>query len=72
MACLIVSNGHGEDSIALHIIKAIQKRDPSMQVQAFPLVGEGRCFKAHNIDVVGHNPIFPSGGFIRSFSICLI
>ncbi len=71
MACLIVSNGHGEDSIALHIIKAIQKRDPSMQVQAFPLVGEGRCFKAHNIDVVGHNPIFPSGGFIRSLSVLL-
>lgn len=69
MRCLIVSNGHGEDTIALTILNALKKQNSSLRYHIFPLVGNGHCFVKAGYDVACENPVFPSGGFIRSFSV---
>jgi len=60
-----MSNGHGEDAIAFNIIKAFRKRISDADVTVFPLVGQGLAYK--DMTVSYQNPIFPSGGFLRSF-----
>ena len=66
MNVIIISNGHGEDIIACNIAKALQDRDASVTLSAYPLVGEGHSYTALNIPVKTSNTTFPSGGFIRS------
>ncbi|MCP9929032.1 lipid-A-disaccharide synthase-related protein [Cyanobium sp. CH-040] len=64
---LVLSNGHGEDVIALQLIAALQRRRPDQQVQVLPLVGEGRVFgdaeRAGLLRLVGPRQPLPSGGF---------
>ena len=65
---LCLSNGHGEDAIALRILRALQFLDPSPgevpEIAALPLVGEGHTYANANIPVVGPVKAMPSGGFI--------
>ena len=62
---LVVSNGHGEDQIAAAILRPLMAQCPTIQAVAIPLVGKGMAFSKLGILVLGENPSFPSGGFIR-------
>lgn len=65
---LCLSNGHGEDAIALRILQALQSLDhpsgQSPEIAALPLVGEGHTYINNDIPVVGPVKAMPSGGFI--------
>lgn len=64
MKLLCLSNGHGEDLIALRILDQLQHQVPSLELAALPLVGEGRAYTQHDIAVIGPVKRLPSGGFI--------
>ena len=67
MNMAIISNGRGEDWIALNLIMVLQA-NPKHAITTFPLVGNGDIYKQHQLPVKTKNPTFPSGGFIRSLS----
>ncbi len=63
---LIISNGHGEDVIALEIIKRLLKKIKIKTIEVMPLVGNGNIFdsiKSKNFHKIGHLKNLPSGGF---------
>ncbi|MFM7313494.1 MAG: lipid-A-disaccharide synthase-related protein [Cyanobium sp.] len=64
---LVLSNGHGEDVIALALIEALKRRSPSVPVSVLPLVGSGEAFAAAEgrglLQRVGPRGTLPSGGF---------
>ena len=64
----VISNGHGEDLIALTIIQAFtnKKNRQNIEIKVFPLVGKGLSYLKAGFEVSLKNPIFPSSGFIRS------
>ncbi|NJL23354.1 MAG: hypothetical protein HC895_25115, partial [Leptolyngbyaceae cyanobacterium SM1_3_5] len=64
MQLLCLSNGHGEDAIALRILQALQQRSPDAKIAALPLVGEGHAFTEGGIAIVGAVKQMPSGGFV--------
>ncbi len=59
---LCLSNGHGEDAIAVVILKALQAYD--VELTALPIVGEGTAYKNLGIPIIGPTQTMPSGGFI--------
>jgi len=62
---LCLSNGHGEDAIALRILQELQQQPNPPELSVFPLVGEGQAFaKLHNARIIGPVQRMPSGGFI--------
>lgn len=63
---LMVSNGHGEDLIGCTLLKALRKAQPDTQILTAPLVGSGHIYEKEALSVLFKNPLFPSGGFIRS------
>ena len=63
---LIICNGHGEDVIALELIKRLLKKIKNTNIEVLPLVGNGDVFKfikAKNFRKIGHLKELPSGGF---------
>ncbi len=64
---LVLSNGHGEDVIALRVIHALLERRPALAIAVLPMVGEGRVFAsdeaAGRLQRVGPRQDLPSGGF---------
>jgi uncharacterized protein (TIGR03492 family) len=64
MELLCLSNGHGEDAIALRIIQQLQQQPNCPQISAFPLVGEGKAYSSQGIPIIGQVKAMPSGGFI--------
>ncbi len=63
---LIISNGHGEDVIALEIIKRFLKKTNIKAIEVMPLVGNGKIFdsiKSKNFRKIGSLKDLPSGGF---------
>ena len=64
---LIISNGHGEDLIALRIIESLRNRCPHLAMKVLPLVGTGSSFQtttaANIVQRVGPSAPLPSGGF---------
>jgi len=64
---LVLSNGHGEDLIALGILEALRRQRPGLQVAVLPLVGQGNGFAAAEADGwlqrIGPSQALPSGGF---------
>ena len=63
---LILSNGHGEDIIALEIIKLLLKKLKNTNIEVLPLVGNGDIFnliKSKNFRKIGFCKNLPSGGF---------
>ncbi|HEY9857662.1 MAG TPA: lipid-A-disaccharide synthase-related protein [Stenomitos sp.] len=58
---LFVSNGYGEDRIAVAIARRWSA--PNTELWAFPIVGEGRAYRSAGIPVVGPTREMPSGGF---------
>jgi uncharacterized protein (TIGR03492 family) len=64
MKLLCLSNGHGEDGIALRILQQLQQQPNCPELSALPIVGEGHAYQRHGIPVVGQVKAMPSGGFI--------
>jgi uncharacterized protein (TIGR03492 family) len=64
MQLLCLSNGHGEDGIALRILQALQHQPQPPELAALPIVGEGHLYRKHGIPIVGSVQAMPSGGFI--------
>ena len=64
---LVLSNGHGEDLIALRVIEALRSRQPDRPISVLPLVGEGQAFSAavaaEAVQRIGPMRVLPSGGF---------
>lgn len=63
MKLLCLSNGHGEDEIAVRILQELQQRS-TVEVAALPIVGTGRAYAQRQIPVIGPVQVLPSGGFI--------
>lgn len=63
MRLLCLSNGHGEDLIALRVLQALQKLGQE-EIVALPLVGEGGGFEKAGIPIIGTVKAMPSGGFV--------
>ncbi|MGE4169531.1 MAG: lipid-A-disaccharide synthase-related protein [Candidatus Margulisiibacteriota bacterium] len=64
---LVVSNGFGEDGIAVNLCKAFQKQVPETVFLPLPMVGQGKAYQQATLAPVLTNPTLPSGGFIRTF-----
>lgn len=64
MQLLCLSNGHGEDVIAVRILEQLRQQLPSSKVFALPLVGTGRAYARAGIPLAGPVRQMPSGGFI--------
>lgn len=64
MKLLVLSNGHGEDQIAIRIIKQLQNVNQNLELTALPIVGQGYVYKNSNIAIAGRVQQMPSGGFI--------
>jgi uncharacterized protein (TIGR03492 family) len=64
---LVLSNGHGEDLIALRVLEQLQQRRPGLDLRVLPLVGEGSTYAAAEaaglLQRVGPRLQLPSGGF---------
>lgn len=64
---LVLSNGHGEDLIALRILEALHRLNPGLRLRVLPMVGTGATFTAAEqagwIERVGPPAALPSGGF---------
>jgi len=63
MKLLCLSNGHGEDTIALRILQELQ-HTTTLELAALPIVGVGHAYTAHGIPLVGPTQPMPSGGFV--------
>ncbi|BAZ51162.1 hypothetical protein NIES4103_38110 [Nostoc sp. NIES-4103] len=61
---LVLSNGHGEDVIAVRILQELQQQPNPPDIFALPLVGEGRAYENLHIPCIGSVRTMPSGGFI--------
>jgi uncharacterized protein (TIGR03492 family) len=64
MKLLVLSNGHGEDAIAVRILEQLQQHPHAPQLAALPIVGEGKAYQKLNIPIIGPVQKMPSGGFI--------
>ena len=65
MKLLVLSNGHGEDEVAVRVLRQIRQQCPDWHIQALPLVGEGRAYEQACIPIYGSvRAAMPSGGFI--------
>jgi uncharacterized protein (TIGR03492 family) len=64
MRLLILSNGHGEDRIAIEIVRELQAITDEVELAALPIVGEGYVYQKLNIPIIGKVQQMPSGGFI--------
>ncbi len=64
MKILCLSNGHGEDVIAVRILQALQQHSANPEIAALPLVGKGQAYVNHQIPIVGPVKTMPSGGFV--------
>ncbi|MGL5794650.1 MAG: lipid-A-disaccharide synthase-related protein, partial [Waterburya sp.] len=61
---LVLSNGHGEDTIAVRIIEQLQNITKQLELAALPIVGQGYAYNKLNIPIAGRVQQMPSGGFI--------
>lgn len=65
---LCLSNGHGEDAIAVAILKELQvlaaEKGEKLIVDGYPLVGLGNAYVRAGIRTLGPVKEMPSGGFI--------
>ena len=64
MQLLCLSNGHGEDIIAVRILQELQARPDTPELAALPLVGEGRAYSQLEVPIIGPVQTMPSGGFV--------
>ena len=65
MKLLCISNGHGEDAIALRILSALRQHKPNIDLSALPISGEGETYHRADIPLMGPTQSLPSGGFLN-------
>lgn len=63
MKLLCLSNGHGEDVIAVSILEELHQQLPQVEIAALPIVGVGQAYQRLNIPIWGTVQSMPSGGF---------
>jgi uncharacterized protein (TIGR03492 family) len=62
---LCLSNGHGEDAIAVRILQQLQQHPRCPEIGALPMVGEGQAYsQLSDVSIVGPVQSMPSGGFV--------
>jgi uncharacterized protein (TIGR03492 family) len=64
MKLLVLSNGHGEDLIAIRIIERLLQHIAELEITALPIVGQGYAYQNLHIPLAGRVQQMPSGGFI--------
>jgi uncharacterized protein (TIGR03492 family) len=64
MQLLCLSNGHGEDVIAVRILQELQHHPAAPELAVLPIVGEGRAYSQVDVPIIGSVRTMPSGGFI--------
>jgi uncharacterized protein (TIGR03492 family) len=64
MKVLCISNGHGEDSIAVQVLTELRRLPQAPSIAAMPIVGEGGTLQKAGFPIVGPTQVLPSGGFI--------
>ncbi len=64
MRLLCLSNGHGEDTIAIQILKALRQLPKAPTIEVLPIVGEGHAYQKQGFSIIGTVKSMPSGGFI--------
>lgn len=64
MRFLCLSNGHGEDAIALRIVQALREHPATPEIAALPMVGTGQAYVNQAVPIVGPTKQMPSGGFV--------
>ncbi len=60
---MFVSNGHGEDAIGGHLAKTFLELDPTLEIEAMPVIGRGAPYERAGVRVLGPRVDLPSGGF---------
>jgi uncharacterized protein (TIGR03492 family) len=65
MKLLCISNGHGEDAIALPVLQELRKLARSTEIVTLPIVGVGKAYSSNNFPIVGKVQTMPSGGFLN-------
>jgi uncharacterized protein (TIGR03492 family) len=64
MKLLCISNGHGEDAIALPVLQELRKLvQPAAEIVALPIVGVGKAYTDNDFSIAGSVKTMPSGGF---------
>ena len=64
MRILCLSNGHGEDAIAVQVLEQIHAQNPDISLAALPIVGTGHAYQKLDIPIIGRTQQMPSGGFV--------
>lgn len=59
---LVVSNGHGEDAIGAALASELRDHRAGLDIQAFPVVGEGHAYRSAGFTTVGPTRSLPSAG----------
>ncbi len=66
MKLLCISNGHGEDAIALPVLQELQRlAQPPESIVTLPIVGIGTAYSDNGFPIVGPVQVMPSGGFLH-------
>jgi uncharacterized protein (TIGR03492 family) len=65
MKLLCISNGHGEDAIALPVLQELQKLAPTIEIVTLPIVGVGKAYSSNDFEIAGNVQTLPSGGFLN-------
>jgi uncharacterized protein (TIGR03492 family) len=58
-----LSNGHGEDAIAVLLAQELLRQEPGVRLQAYPLVNEGHAYQSL-MPILGDRKVMPSGGLM--------
>lgn len=65
MKLLALSNGHGEDEVAVRVLRQLRQLCPDWDLRAMPIVGMGNAYQQADISLYGPvQSAMPSGGFI--------
>ena len=64
MQLLVISNGHGEDEVAMRIVRELQCLPTPPNISALPIVGTGQAYQRQRVPIVGPVQVMPSGGFV--------
>ncbi len=65
MKLLCISNGHGEDVIALRILTPLRKLCPDLTLATLPMTGAGNAYRSADLPMISPVQVLPSGGFLN-------
>ena len=60
MKILFLSNGHGEDGIAVQVLQALRHQDSELELCALPIVGEGNAYRKAEVPIISPVKTLPS------------